>query len=136
MNNFLTKHILPHLPSGILRCRVSGENWNAPGKHSGSSVQVQSPLAKSLHLSEDRSCTVCNVSDYLPPTSCHLVTIKSEEIYSSLYKCSHESICLFSVICTEQKACQSSSLLLHVFLKPHPSLPPPIHLNSHSNPRF
>ena len=117
---------------------MQGKWWAAGTLRASTVGQVfkWTPLAKSLLLSKDMNFIVCNVCDYIPPTSCHLVTIKSEEIYSSLYKRSHESICLFSVVCTKQQACQSSFLLLPVFLKPRPSPPLPTQLSSHSNLGF
>lgn len=61
-------------------------------------MSTRTALVKSPHRSEDISFTISftarNVYNYLLPTSCHFVIIKSGKIYSSLYKCSHESICL------------------------------------------
>lgn len=57
-------------------------------------MSTRTALVKSPHLSEDISFTARNMYNYLLPTSCHFVIIKSGKIYSSLYKCSHESICL------------------------------------------
>lgn len=51
-------------------------------------------LVKSSLPSKDLRFIVCNMHNYLLPTSCHFVTIKSGEIYSHLYRCSHKSICL------------------------------------------
>lgn len=59
-----------------------------------SQVSMWTILAKSAHLSKDIGFIVCNMSNYLLPTTWHFVTIKSGEIYSHLYKHSHKSVCL------------------------------------------
>lgn len=82
--------------------------------HNGSTMWTT--LAKSPHLSKDLRFIVCSMHNYLLPTSCHFVTIKSGEIYSHLYKCSHESICLSLPLAPSSRPVSSCFILLHRFL--------------------